>query len=269
MEKKIALEDLKKALEKSWSRETSADPNHWTSENPAWGQCAVTACMVQSYFGGNLLRAFFDIVHNGKTINVSHYWNQLPDGSEIDLTREQFTESTIVPTGKIKERDYVLSYPDTVKRHDILKQEVEKYFREKEMSAKKIFLICPVRYGDHITTEEHRETQKKIRLYVEKLEKAGHKVYWPLRDTNQDDPTGLRICTDNAKGIIWADEIHVWWDPNSQGSLFDFGMSFMCHILGSKKIVLANPGEVKPTEKKSFNNVLLELHKKNFEGRKK
>ena len=127
---------------------------------------------------------------------------------------------------------------------------------------KKIFLICPVRN----ITEEQKE---KTKQYIERLEQQGHKVHWPPRDTNQDDPIGLRICTDNAAAIIWADEIHIWWDPNSQGSLFDFGMSFICYILGSKKIVLANPDEVKPTEKKSFNNVLLALHKENNEGEEK
>jgi hypothetical protein len=137
------------------------------------------------------------------------------------------------------------------------------------MKRKRIFLICPVRYGDHITTKEHKETQEKVRRYVEKLEKSGNKVHWPKRDTDQNDPVGLRICTDTASAIIWADEIHIWWDPRSEGSKLDFGMSFMCYILGSKKIVLANPEDVKPTERKSFNNVLLALHEINTEGETK
>ena len=28
------------------------------------------------------------------------------------------------------------------------------------------------------------------------LEKAGHKVHWPPRDVDQNDPTGLRICSE-------------------------------------------------------------------------
>lgn len=117
-------------------------------------------------------------------------------------------------------------------------------------------MICPVR---NISKEE----LKKISEYVKNLEKQEHKVYWPPRDTNQNDPIGLRICTDNAKAIIEADEVHIWWNSNSKGSLFDFGMSFMCSILGKKKILLANPHEVVPTAEKSFNNVLLVLHYKN------
>lgn len=135
--RKITIEELREALRQSWSAETSSDLNNWTPENPAWGQCAVTGCIVQDYCGGNLLRAFFDIIHNEKILNVSHYWNQLLDGSEVDLTREQFAENTIVPTGTIKERSYVLSYPDTVRRYEILKPRVEEYLEKLEKKEKK------------------------------------------------------------------------------------------------------------------------------------
>ncbi len=135
---------------------------------------------------------------------------------------------------------------------------------------KKIFLICPIKYGDHIKTKEDEKTQKKIRLYVKKLEKAGNKVHWPLRDTNQEgDPIGLRVCTDNAKAIMEADEIHFWWNTKSRGSLFDLGMSFFLYLTQGKKIILANPEEVDPKNKKSFNNVLLALHATNTEGENK
>ncbi len=143
---------------------------------------------------------------------------------------------------------------------------------------KKIFLICPVR---NLT----KKVERKTRQYVAHLKTQGHKIHWPPQDTKQDDPIGLRICTDNAKAIIWADEVHIWWqweekkwwqkwmwwikEKKSTGSLFDFGMSFMCSILGKKKIILANPEEVKWTSHKSFNNVLLILHKENIKGEKK
>lgn len=129
------------------------------------------------------------------------------------------------------------------------------------MRIKKIFLICPVR-------DATREEILRIEKYIKNLEKQGHKVYWPYRDTDQNDPIGKRICADNATAIIWADEIHIWWTEKSQGSLFDFGMSFMCYILGNKTIILANPEAVKLTEKKSFNNVLLALHAETMEEKK-
>jgi hypothetical protein len=128
---RMMRENLKKALKKSWSRETSSDPNNWTPENPAWGQCAVTALIVQDYFGGNLIRATV----NERGVS-SHYWNELPDGIETDLTQDQFSENfNAFIKGhclqETKTREYVLSHPATVKRYEILKQRVEKYLKEK------------------------------------------------------------------------------------------------------------------------------------------
>jgi len=86
----------------------------------------------------------------------------------------------------------------------------------------KIYLICPVRKA----TPEYSQVS---RLYVAQLETLGHQVYWPARDTDQVDPTGLRICKDNRGGIENADEVHVIWDGQSQGSIFDLGIAFAMH----------------------------------------
>lgn len=124
----------------------------------------------------------------------------------------------------------------------------------------KIFLISPVRGVG-------KREREKIRKYVTELEKRGHTVHWPERDTDQNDKIGLRICRDNRKAIKEADEIHIWWKwtkrKKSTGSLFDFGMSFASF---EDKIILANPREIQPTPEKSFNNVLLALHEKNTKG---
>jgi len=115
--KKVKLEDLKRALEKSWSRETSADPETWTPDNPSWGQCCVTALVIQDFFGGILLR--------GAINTGSHYWNKLPDGLVIDLTEQQFLKGIKLTDIRSRSRKYVLSYPDTAKRYNLLKQRVE------------------------------------------------------------------------------------------------------------------------------------------------
>lgn len=112
----------------------------------------------------------------------------------------------------------------------------------------KIFLICPVR---GIADEEKIATEQ----YVLDLEKAGHKVHWPPRDTNQDDPIGLLICQDNRQAIQNAEEVHIWWNDKSQGSLFDLGMAFALR----KKIILVNSASVQKTPQKSFSNVLLKI----------
>jgi hypothetical protein len=98
------------ALREAWSAETSAD-EHWSPEQPSLGQCAVTALVVQDHLGGKLVRAEVD--------GVSHYWNRLPDGTEIDLTRDQFARFS---PGRVetRSREYVLSFPETARRYHIL-----------------------------------------------------------------------------------------------------------------------------------------------------
>ena len=91
--------------------------------------------------------------------------------------------------------------------------------------------------------------------YVSSLEAEGIRVYWPPRDTDQDDPIGLRICSDNRAAMEGADVVRVVWDPESQGSLFDLGMAFAMR----KPIYLVNRKDIKPTEKKSFTNLLLAI----------
>lgn len=110
----------------------------------------------------------------------------------------------------------------------------------------KIFLICPVRNASADETAA-------LQLYVEWLEKSEHIVYWPARDTDQTDAIGLRICRDNRAAIENADAVHVWWNAESRGSLFDLGMAFALR----KVICCANP--IDATESKSFNNVLRAL----------
>jgi nucleoside 2-deoxyribosyltransferase len=109
-----------------------------------------------------------------------------------------------------------------------------------------VFLICPVRGA----TDDQRA---KIIAYVEDLESQGLRVYYPQRDTNQDDVMGARICRDNRDAINEAKEIHIWWSASSSGTLFDLGMAWML----KKPLVVVNRDEVMPTEGKSFQNVIL------------
>lgn len=112
----------------------------------------------------------------------------------------------------------------------------------------KIFLICPVR---NVSKKE----AARIKEYVKDLEDEGHVVHWPQRDTDQNDPVGLRICRDNCTAIKEADAVHVWYNKDSQGSIFDLGMAFAL----DKRIALANRESVQRTPHKSFRNVLLRL----------
>ena len=108
-----------------------------------------------------------------------------------------------------------------------------------------IFVICPVRNA----TDEQKD---KLDQYIKDLEKVGHTVYYPARDTDQVDDVGFRICEDNARAIAKSDEVHIFWDKNSKGSLFDLGVAFAFQ----KTLVIANVDEIEPNTGKSFENMI-------------
>ena len=120
----MEIAEIKEALLKAWCAETATN-GLWTPACPSLNQCAVTALVVQDYFGGELLRC---LMTNGD----SHYWNRLPDGTEIDLTEDQFAylkEEPIKNDFVIRTREYTLSFPDTVKRYELLKERIERGFQ--------------------------------------------------------------------------------------------------------------------------------------------
>lgn len=105
-------QEIVKAIESSWCDETAG--HHWP-DNPSKGQCAATALLVQDIYGGRLVR--------GAVGNISHYWNELPDGTVVDLTRQQFPEGTVPEFVCYRDREYVLGRGiyDTEERYEILR----------------------------------------------------------------------------------------------------------------------------------------------------
>ena len=132
----IFLMELLKALYRSWDAETSADGANWTRECPPWGQCAVTALVVQDYMGGDFLRASLEAMPDPKIAAMrSHYWNRLPGrvAREVDLTERQFHPAlkAQIPGGKPLTgkgdpltREYILSNVETARRYARLKAKV-------------------------------------------------------------------------------------------------------------------------------------------------
>lgn len=108
-----SLRALDSALRASWEPKTSSKASTWKARNPAWGQCAVTALVVQDFCGGDLVRGIAD--------GESHYWNRLPDGTEADLTRHQFGAGVTIRDVEPTSREYVLSSPATRRRYERLK----------------------------------------------------------------------------------------------------------------------------------------------------
>ncbi len=81
------MADVEAALRASWSKATSDDPDEWTPGNPTRGQCAVSALVIQHYFGGEVLIA--PVIAGGGS-DEYHCWNRLPSGEVVDFTTDQF-----------------------------------------------------------------------------------------------------------------------------------------------------------------------------------
>ncbi len=95
----LTLADIEHIVRSSWGADTyPPDAAHpWDPENPARGQCGVVALVVNDLLGGELIRAEVHI--NGERVDF-HWWNRMPSGLEIDLTREQFRPEEIL-TGAV------------------------------------------------------------------------------------------------------------------------------------------------------------------------
>ena len=98
----------------------------------------------------------------------------------------------------------------------------------------KIYLLCPVRRASD-TLREILEAE------VKKLEIEGHEVFYPARDNPFEtvDLVGDGICSSNVGAIKHADEVHIYWMPESTGSKFDLGAVWVYE----KPIVLLNEFE--------------------------
>jgi hypothetical protein len=72
-------EKITNRLRQCWSRRSSSQ---WSPENPARGQCNVTALLVNDRFGGEILKT--------PVADQWHYYNRV-DGRAYDFTLGQFT----------------------------------------------------------------------------------------------------------------------------------------------------------------------------------
>lgn len=126
--KHININRFENILKKAWSKESSYY-HTFDENNPALGQCAVTALVVNDYFGGEIV--WCEAVQpDGQ--KISHYFNKI-NSDEVDLTRSQFPEGTIIPVGSEKKkgfattRDFILSNEDTKVRYLILKDKIDNF----------------------------------------------------------------------------------------------------------------------------------------------
>ena len=85
------LPAVERALRASWARDTSDDPDNWSTDNPALGQCAVSALVVRALYGGDIVIATV-LDRDGERTPDGHAWNVLPDGRHIDFAFDQFRD---------------------------------------------------------------------------------------------------------------------------------------------------------------------------------
>jgi hypothetical protein len=69
---------------------------------PSRGQCGSTALVIHDLLGGELLIA--EVLRSDGSRQGVHYWNLLPDGTELDLTREQFADDEVLQQPRILRR---------------------------------------------------------------------------------------------------------------------------------------------------------------------
>lgn len=117
---------LKELLESAWCSETSVSPNRWDKSNPSYGQCAVTAMLVNSIVGGTIRRM-------ENIVTGVHYYNVV-DGLIVDLTADQFRILYNVwgwwiayfSTDIVRTMDELEANKDTLRRYTLLR---ERFFR--------------------------------------------------------------------------------------------------------------------------------------------
>ncbi|NUW33203.1 hypothetical protein HTZ77_17445 [Nonomuraea sp. SMC257] len=99
----LNVELLRPLLRAAWGPDT-CDPagrEQWRPDNPARGQCGTTALVVQDLLGGDLILA--EVQVDGAKVG-NHYWNRLPDGTEVDLASDQFHPGEVVVGGRVQQR---------------------------------------------------------------------------------------------------------------------------------------------------------------------
>lgn len=90
-----SLEIVREAMLKSACAETSCYPDEYERKkvkSPLYMHCAAAAIVVQALFGGDIV--------TGRVKEIQHYWNRLPNGTEVDLTSCQFGGDGFTPFKK-------------------------------------------------------------------------------------------------------------------------------------------------------------------------
>ena len=85
--------DLEQALEQAWSRDSAypACQADYDERDPSWGNCLVSALVIWSVQGGDLLAGKVDMPDQK---DLWHFRNDFPAGT-VDVTWRQFDEGSV------------------------------------------------------------------------------------------------------------------------------------------------------------------------------
>ncbi len=153
--------------------------------------------------------------------NTQTLWgHQRPRGTKIPLV--YFTRPKPLP---IEEYNEVMEAMEV----NLLVDEKTINQNIKNTEKKWIYIIAPVRD----TTPAFR---RKLDEYSNELKRQGYKVYLPHRDTDQRLDS-LGVNQRNREAIEKVDEVHIFYNSDSQGSHFDLGMAY---AFGKRIVVIEN-----------------------------
>jgi hypothetical protein len=110
---------LLKIIQECWGADTSFFKD-WKPTNPAKGHCSISALIIQKYFGGMI----------AYSKEAKHYWNILPDGTILDITRKQFSNRKVLPLTEIRTRGSVLKNRNINGRYRIFEKRIEERLQQ-------------------------------------------------------------------------------------------------------------------------------------------
>lgn len=103
-------------LRKAWCAAT-AHPSYqkdWSEDNPSYGQCCVTALVMQEIIGGDIYECTMG--------RKKHFYNVAPDHQMHDFTAEQFPiPRCYCKNNKRRTRASLLKNKDVKERYELLK----------------------------------------------------------------------------------------------------------------------------------------------------
>ncbi len=112
----MKVEEIKEALYESYSKDLCyyKVQDEWNENNKCFGMCAITALIINDYFGGEICKIHVD--------EISHYFNVI-DNNVVDLTGSQFGKEVDYSNYTVMDREIILT-EDTKKRYITLKNRV-------------------------------------------------------------------------------------------------------------------------------------------------